>query len=167
MKNIIKVLKVVGLMLIITFTLASCKTPEEKANEKTKAELEGTWVNVEEDSSYKTEITYTFSNGTYEHQYQWTYKSPPVTSTDKEKGTYTVSGSLLTMTVTHVWGPIGEFGFNEEKWYSIAEMIQASKDAGKWTAEMEKNLNEEVTQTKPFSVSGNTLYIGDEKYTRK
>jgi len=170
MKNIIKVFTVVGLTLIITFTLASCKTPEEKQTEKAKAELEGTWVNVETSSfggsSSTQTTTYTFNNGNFELQH--TYSSDP-TSTYKMKGTFTVSGSLLTMTPTHEWGPISG-SLTEEKWYTIAEIKQAYKDymGGSWNADAEKNFNEGYgPQVTSFSVNGSTLYIGSTKFTKK
>ncbi|MDR2596982.1 MAG: hypothetical protein LBC76_06650 [Treponema sp.] len=167
MKKTIILLTLMAVALAAGMLFVSCKqSPEE---EQRKA-LDGTWVNIEETSYDKIETTYTFNNGNYEVQHQWTSKtSPSSPSIFKIKGTCTTSGSLLTMVPTHEWGPI--YGsLNEEKWYSISEIKQAYKDnfGSSWTAEYEKSFEEEYgPQTTAFSVSGSTLYIGDEKYTKK
>jgi len=82
MKNKIKLISVIAFTVIIAFSMAACKSADEKAHDK----LQGTWKNTEDG----TTITYNFSGDDFTHK---------VKNSDGEtemKGTFSVSGDTIT-----------------------------------------------------------------------
>jgi hypothetical protein len=105
---------VISLVIIALFV--SCQDADKIA----ASALEGKWVldTSDYDSDYvRPEDVIIFNDGNFEMKYDGT-------STDK--GTYTISSNLLTLTITHVWGASKGDGL-EAKWYSKAEIIQFYK----------------------------------------
>jgi len=141
-------LTLLTITLVTSILFVSCKTPDEKA----AAAIEGTWVSTTTYGSETSTETYQFNDGNYE--YTSVTKSPGYTWTNKSKGTFTVSGSLLTTTPTHV------FNSDNNQWYSKADL----KGLGVSDEDLKYYFEPEIVA---FSLSGSTLYIGNQKFTKK
>jgi len=152
------------LLTLLAFTLVnvlfvSCPITEEQQ----KRALEGTWVDA-----YGATID--FNNGKFISNH---------VSIPYLKGTYTVSGAALTLTIIDVWGGKWDNGFDlQNRYYSKAEIkeifIQEYAKVGyEWTADANRNFEDMFTQTMTFEVNGNTLTLTEEgsqqpkKYTRR
>jgi len=90
--------------LVFVMTVAGCKdnSGEDKGG---NADLNGTWID-EEGNTLK------LNKGSFEMSED---------GSPMAKGTYTTSGSNMTITITHVHGSVAE-GFLEDKWYSRSEL---------------------------------------------
>jgi len=143
MKKTRIILTLLAVALASGLLFVSCPQEPEEEN----ATFEGTWV-YSGGGGYN--FTYIFNNGTFEINGN---------GTSATKGTYTTSGSTLTMTQTHVWGPYAQqrnmnFEF-EAKWYSVEEVNSKYQ---------EENVNSRFGAEAKFtySISGNTLTLTQE-----
>jgi len=133
MKNTIKVLGLIALAAVIGFSMAACKngtTPPP-----TDPMLFGRWE--------VDDTMFVFNNnGTYELQ----------NDDVKEKGTFTASGGVLTITTTNIWGSFWVPPL-DEKWYTKPELLAAHP-------EQAVDINDYFTPlTGTYSVSGTTLTL--------
>jgi len=116
----------------------------------TDPELNGTWAYSDDDDV----ITLVFNNGTYEY-----FSHYPAPDT---KGTFTTSGSTLTITRTHGWGKMLNASL-DAKWYSKADLkkpdVLAILDVT--AADVDERFGDPVTGT--YSISGNRLTIAWER----
>jgi len=119
-----------ALAIALLFGLASCGNKD-----KTDTALNGTWVSGEK--------VLKLNNGSYEYS-------------GYSKGTYTTSGTTITMTLTHYWGGDLNEELFEEKWYTKAELLNLIPEEANNVNEMFK------PQKGTYSVSGNTLTISYE-----
>ncbi|MCL1959384.1 MAG: hypothetical protein FWF68_07255 [Spirochaetes bacterium] len=87
MKNQFKLFGLAVLATAIIFSFAACKN--DTTDPLTDPALNGTWKRSDGD-------TFKFNNGTYEYL--------PAPDYPFEKGTFTTSGSSMTLTPTHLWG---------------------------------------------------------------
>ncbi|MDR2597766.1 MAG: hypothetical protein LBC76_10675 [Treponema sp.] len=148
-------------LIVISLAIAalfiSCQNPDEKQ----ASALNGTWVRDTSDyDDDPPENIIIFNDGNFEMKYD---------GISQVKGTYTASNGLLTLTFTHLWGP-SEDDSLEARWYSKAEIKQIDKKEVEESGE-EWNEKEFERRYAPystaFSVSGKTLYLGDDKYIKK
>jgi len=139
MKNTIKVLGIISLMLVIGFSFAACSDGGDGGG-GTDPKLNGTWVDNDD------AFTFVFNNGNFVVQAE---------GENYVKGTYTTSGSTIKQTLTHIWGQAWDDRF-AAKWYSKAELVTAGIDAEEVDAEFEP-----VTYT--YSISGNRLTLTDDE----
>jgi galactose mutarotase-like enzyme len=80
------------------------------------------------------------------------------------RGTYTTSGSTLTMITTHLHG--GYFEFPESEWYTRAQVIELEPEL------TDDGFAELFDITTTYSISGNTLTVSifneeEETFTKK
>jgi len=151
MKKTYILLTLLAVALATGLLFVSCDTeskPESKSSGPDSA-LNGTWVN-EGGGIVK------FDNGNFQFESS--------DGTPMDKGTYTTSGSTLTMTITHVWGESCYVGGTEPvggpEWYTKADL--------KATGFTDEDLNTIfVTRSITYSVSGNTLTFGDMILTKQ
>ena len=161
-------------LTLLAFVSAACMlffSCKPNPDEEQKKALEGTWVLVEVNGSGfgsgSPEEAIVFNNGNFEMKEG---------GTSYAKGTYTVSGTTLTMTLTHFKGST-DIGL-ENRWYSKDEVKTIMKrmlqeNGQTWTADMDKEIEEDFApQAVTFSVNGSTLTLIDkdgrtEKYTKK
>jgi len=118
--------------------------------------LNGTWIDDEDDTELKLD------NKTFE-------------ISESMKGTYTISGGGITITVTHVHGDMAELASQVEfasQWYTKAQIkeVLLEETFGDET-EIDEFLDEIfVSLTGTYSVSGNTLTMtiggGTTTYTK-
>lgn len=161
MKKIFKLLGIIVLSVIIGFSMAACDEDDEQGNNNSS--LDGTWVYSEDGVNGK----YVFDNGNF---------TASIDNVEYMKGTYSTSGSNLTMTVTQINGAIyGEnatmMGLSTSKWYTEQEfkstLIQflVSNGNGLVTqSQVEAMFDEQFSdifgsQTCTYSLSGNTLTL--------
>ena len=144
MKNTNKLLGIIALVAIIGFSFPACGNDGGGAGGGADSTLNGRWVPRDPMSN-----PFIFNNGNYE--------MPHKEGDNNVKGTYTISGNTLIITPTHLWG--GNSSALEERWYTIAELIEAG-------FLFEAFAPETVT----YSLRGNTLtvtYHGEsETFTR-
>jgi len=111
MKNTIKVLGIIAFVAVIGFAFVACEEPGD--------DLNGTWTaGIGEDT-----VEVTFNNGNY---------SAKISGIDNGKGTYSVKGDELTITMTHMW--------DGDSWESVVDTTT-------------------TTQTVKYSVDGNKLTL--------
>jgi len=142
--------KIIALALaIVALVMASC--PQESKSEdpapKTDPALNGTWAG--------SRTTWKFNNGTFE--------ALATDGRNYQKGTFTTSGSSMTLTLTHMWGKTLDDSL-EAKWYSKqdlkapAVLAALSDDDHTVTAEDIDALFAS-TATFTYAISGSTLTL--------
>ena len=129
------------LLALCTLTFVSCSDDDDDS--ESNASIVGTWVCVEKDGKYTHTSTATFNaDKTF-----LAIEEETGESTYKIKGTYSVSGNKISITVTEIVDP--EI-FEDEEWHKSVEP---------------------ETQTAQFEVKGDKLYLTSEGntvvYTRK
>jgi hypothetical protein len=87
------------MVLVFGMTVVGCDDGSTNGGGGTDSALNGTWVDDEEGMELK------LNNGNWE-------------ASGFMKGTYTTSGSNMTITTTHIHGDITE-GMLDSKWYKI------------------------------------------------
>ena len=109
MKSTIKFLVIAALVAAIGFSMAAC---DDKVENTT---LEGTWVHPYGEKMILNNGGFIFA----------------VDNVELMKGTYTTSGQIITMIVTHVKGAFfeeeaEEMGLEENQWYTLEEMLETT-----------------------------------------
>jgi len=118
----------IALVAVIGFSMVACKDADE-----TDPALNGTWVG--------SGVEIKFDNGSFE-----------MTQTGMAmKGTYTTSGSTITMTITDV-----QYG---GQWLSLGDIRPILKATGYSDADIDEMFG---STSGTYSVSGNTLTFTDE-----
>ena len=129
------------LLALCSLTFVSCSDDDDDS--ESNASIVGTWVCVEKDGKYTHTSTATFNaDKTF-----LAIEEDTGESAYKIKGTYSVSGNKISITVTEIVDP--EI-FEDEEWHKSVEP---------------------ETQTAQFEVKGDKLYLTSEGntvvYTRK
>ena len=143
------ILSAIAFVVVIALSMAACDS-DFGGGGGTDPLLNGTWVYEVSGligSDFKqitVEFYVTFNNGSFE-RYEY--------ASDRFKGTYTTNDNKITMTTTHIF---------DGDWYSRAEWKKTHPDY-----ELDEIFN---TRTERYSISGNTLVLGDgplNTYTKK
>jgi len=145
------------LVALVLSVLMGCNNPSDDASNGGK--LDGTWV-----WDMSPVVEYKFNNGNFEY-----YSSGTISS----KGTYTTSDHNITTTVVY-HGISGLCGHPEyDGLYNRTEMeavIRAAVASCGTLSEDDIQVSLDMyfqTLTYPYSVSGNTLTLGNATFTRK
>jgi len=160
MKNFAKFLGIAVIVAVIGFSMAACDDGSKDDNGDGNSTLNGTWVNTAEG------IKIVLNNGAI------TMSNDNV---EMMKGTYSTSGSNITVTFTQVKGAMfgedaSEMGLSASQWYTQqqlkAAIIQAMVSEGMSQSEAEEEYNDYYADSSPFgsqtgtyTLSGNTLTI--------
>jgi len=144
MKNLFKLLGITALVVVIGFSMIACKDSDDS---KTDTSLNGTWVDGDKEL-YLNKGNWEMSDG----------------GTPSMKGTFTTSGSDITITLTHVNGDYAEL--SESKWYDRNDF---KNETGLGDGEVDLLF---FTEKGTYSISDNklTLKLGDDPsqtYTKK
>jgi len=115
MKNRISLIGVIALTALIVFTMAACKSASEKADEQNQKDLQGTWRCTETIFyEYKGEsVTYTVTLTFKDSNFTWINSDG--SESEQIKGTYTVSGSTLTLKDSDGYSITFQFSINNNK----------------------------------------------------
>jgi hypothetical protein len=170
MKNFIKILSIIALAAAIGFSITACGDGAGGGgggSGSLNSALNGTWDNPAEGEKL------VLNNGSF-----------TVSQNNVEiiKGTYSVSGSNVTMAVTQVYGSVlGEdaedVGLSVSKWYTRqqlkADVIKYFVSEGMTSAQAETAYNENLREleselfgTYNGTYSGNTLTVNGSAYTK-
>jgi hypothetical protein len=160
MKNTVKLFGIIAFVAVIGFSMAACDDGSKDDNGGGNSSLNGTWVNTAEG------IKIVLNNGAI------TMSNDNV---EMMKGTYSTSGSNMTVTYTQVTAAIfggdpSEMGLSASTWYTEqqlkAAIIQAMVSEGMSQSEAEEMYDEMFEDYSPFgtvtgtyTLSGNTLTI--------
>jgi len=158
MKNFLKArvapfFGIIVLVAVIGFTMTAC---DDGSGKNESSSLNGTWVY----SEYGISTGFTFNNGSFETS---------MNNVPHYKGTYTTSGNMLTMYLTHYYGKslLFEAWGLDAKWYTITEFLDVYKKkvmaGGRMTEEEWAELGLESISgrsgTYTYSVNGNKLTL--------
>ena len=143
---------VIILVLTASFGLTGCDNGLGGGGE---AALNGTWDGI----GAAAGNTVIIHNGNIEGH----YRGLPI-----YRGTFTISGNTMTTTVTHIHGSqFAELGF-PPTWFLRAQLRVMFMGLGVPLAETEALLDGLfVTDSAPFSLSGNTLSSGGYTFVRR
>jgi len=152
MKNKFKLFGLAVLLTAIVFSFAACKNDSDPTpTPLTDPALNGTWKSGV--------IILQFNNGTYEEKGS--------DGSNKIKGTFTTSGSSITMTLTHLWGAALPSSLTA-KWYSKADLKAPDVLTSlSMTAEQVDVYFANNSGTYTYVISGNTLTLNDFTYTKQ
>jgi len=147
MKSTIKFLAGIALIAVIIFSMAACDNGGGTAGggggggggNTINTALNGTWIDDDDDEEM------ILDNGNFE-------------VTGYAKGSYSINGNNMTMTITHVFGD-AMMGVLESRWYTETELRTALKTSiGGYDEEIDDMVNKLFApHTGTYSVIGDTL----------
>ena len=132
MKNRVKLFGIIALVSVIIFSTAACDNGVGNGGGAGSA-LNGTWVNANDGND---EIF--LNNGSF----VLSSRGNPV-----DRGTYTISGNIITLRTTHIHGTAYPYLHLDSRWYTRAEMLQI----------IGSEFLDDITAT--YSIRGNTLIL--------
>jgi hypothetical protein len=170
MKNTIKLLGIIAFVAVIGFSMIACDDGNGDDGDGGNSSLNGTWIDSDG-------LKMVLNNGNLTFI---------IDNVESIKGTYTTSGSNITVTITQVSGAVlGEYasivGLSTTQWYTQQQLrtaiINTLTELGLSQAEVEEILDEInlgeffLSQTGTYTLNGNTLAItfngGTNTYTRQ
>lgn len=132
------------LLALCSMVFVSCSDDDDDGESNSSTSIVGTWVCVEKDGKYTHTSTATFNA---DKTFLATEEDTGESATYKIKGTYSVNGDKLSVTVTEIVDP---YEFEDEEWHKV----ESSE-----------------TDTTKFEIKGDKLYLTSEEgtvvYTRK
>lgn len=158
MKN--KKILVIALAVIMAFSMTGC----EEILDNLWCPLNGNWdiraEFVHEGHKMTMVNSRHMSNGNWEQGMWAAVEESEFVYMGMFKGTYSISGSEVTKTVTQVWGPAfaDNNPFTENKWYTASEALAAGVSQY-WIPGAYRT----VTYTYTLSSDGNTLTITEKR----
>ena len=154
MKNFFKFLGIITLIAVIGFSMAACKNDDEEGGPDPA--LNGTWVSPVDSYGYITEIK--LDNGSLEVLRRLGQSGR---LTPYQKGTYTTSGSSMTIHITHY--------YYMEDWLT-KDQLKSTVSGGVSDDTIDRLFE---SSTGIWSISGDTLTVTStveeqsQTYTRK
>ena len=132
MKDCVKLFRIIALVTVIIFSMAACDDGVGNGGGAGSA-LNGVWVNANYGDD---EIL--FNNGSF----VGSYRGDPV-----DRGTYTISGNIITLQTTHMHGSAFPEYHLDSRWYTRAEIMLI----------LGSEFLDDITLT--YSIRGNTLIL--------